>query len=178
MNHLILILASLQPIIMGVGIGLIVFIFYSIANFGLNKVKNVINPPVEISSMNNVDEIIQLAKIHLYENRTEKATICFKRVIEIDPNNLYAWTFLGNILFAEDVETSFMALKFMEQEIQKDGTNLNDESLSDYALNFYMLGYHYHKNNEPTKGELLKNIAMKNKSFIKDYADFRRKYPF
>jgi hypothetical protein len=178
MNTLFILLSSLQTIVMGAGIGLIVFIFYSIANAGLNKVKNVINPPKDISSMNNVDEVIQLARECLYDDRIEEAKICFKRVVEIDPDNWYAWTMLGNMLFAEDIETSFKGLKIMEQEIQKDGTNLNDDSLKDYALNFYMLGYHYHHNNETAKGGMLKNIAMKNKSFIKDYADFRQKYPY
>lgn len=178
MNLLTLLMASLETIVMGAGIGLIVFIFYSIANAGLNKVKDVISPTKNVSTMNNAEEVVQLARECLYEDKIDQAKICFKRVIEIDPDNFYAWTMLGNMLFAEDPETSFKGLKIMEYEIQKDGTNLNDESLKEYALNFYMLGYHYNFNNETEKGELLKNIAMKNKSFIKDYVDFQQKYQY
>jgi tetratricopeptide (TPR) repeat protein len=178
MNALFILLSSLQTIVMGAGIGLIIFIFYSIVSASLNNVKNVINPPKDISRMNNADEVLQLARECLIDNRIEEAKICFKRVVEIDPDHWPAWMMLGNLLFEEDIETSFKGLKIMEQEVQKDGTNLSDDSLKDYALNFYMLGYHYHHNNETAKGEMLKNIAIKNKSFIKDYADFKKKYPY
>lgn len=174
----ILLNSAIQVFVMGAGIGLIVLIFSTVVGAGLKKADSVLNPVKDVSKLDNVDDVFHSARIALNAGRVEEAKVLFQRVIEMDPNCNYSWTMLGNLMFVDNKEMSFKGLQVMEQNILKEGKNFHDDTLKDFALNYYMLGHHYYHKNQTEKGLMFKNLATRNKKFEKEYAHFIKAHPY
>lgn len=119
-----------------------------------------------------------LARELTFDGKLDDAIFAFKRILAFEPGSVPAAMMLGNLVFEKEKELSFECLKMMEEYFVSEGANFNDPALKDMALNFYMLGYHYNRHNFTDKAIMFKNIAMNSRRFVKDFKDFRNKFPY
>jgi hypothetical protein len=108
----------------------------------------------------------------------DNAVAVFLRLLEVDPGYWPAAMMVGNLLFEKDTEASFAGLKVMERYLEAEGADFNDPALKDFALCFYMLGYHYNRHNCIDKANMFRNAAMNSREFVKGYKSFRTKFPY
>jgi tetratricopeptide (TPR) repeat protein len=169
---------GMRTFVMGAGIGVISLIVYSVRNAGLRKVKNVPDTPVDINNTTDVAALTAFARQCACDGRIDIAIAGFKRVLELDPQSWYAGTMLGNLVFDRDKELSFACLQMLERQIFEEGKQFDDVTLQDFALNYYMLGYHYNRHKNSERAIMFRDIAMKNPSFVTDFKEFRKKFSY
>jgi hypothetical protein len=119
-----------------------------------------------------------LGKQMVFNRDFDEAILVFQRMLSFDPTNWTAGTMIGNLTFEKDKELSFVCLKMLEQHWENEGASFNDPALRDYALYFYMLGFHYNRHNIPGKAYMFHTLAMNSRSFVKEYKDFRKRFPY
>lgn len=175
---IVLLNTGIKVFLTGAGVGLIGFIFYSIANAGLKKADKVLNPQESIHETTDLGKLEYNAKLMLQEGRRDEAIICLERILEVDANQFFPILELGSLYFDKDNEKSFTFLKQSYEGMKKDNLDLTNNDYSRGARNVYMLGYHYNKKQDNERAQECKSLALKNKDFAKEYRDFIQRFAY
>jgi len=119
-----------------------------------------------------------LAKRMVFNGELDRAIIVCERMYALEPDSLLVNMLLGNLIFEKHPELSFQCLKRMERYLQEEGVRVDDPGVKDWAMYFYMLGFHYNRHYATDKAITLQNAAMNSRDFVKRHKAFRERFPY